>query len=137
MKKQMHLGSYLLEFVEKDWKRITVKELAAQFQMYPSDISRLFRKSTGKTFRRYVNERRRQHLLEAIASSVDSRGYHFAEQLDFQEDRSFYRWVKKEFGVSFKQLCEQHRNSILPPLARAALHLYKVSKTFASKPVQK
>ncbi|MBM4167801.1 MAG: helix-turn-helix domain-containing protein [Ignavibacteria bacterium] len=109
MKRQIFLGSQLLELVEKDWRRITVKELAAQIQRDPSDISRLFRKSTGKTIRQFINERRRQHLLDAITSSVDSRGYHFAEQLGFLEERSFYRWVKKEFGVSFEELRNEHR----------------------------
>lgn len=107
MKNRILFASQVFELVEKDWKKVSVKEIAVRFQRDPSDISRLFRKAMGKTIKEFVNEKRRNHVLELIRSGSDCRGYNLAQQLGFLEERSFYRWVKKEFGVSFTELCKR------------------------------
>ena len=49
---------------------------------------------------------RKEYVVSKLTNS-DLRGYEIGDELGFQDDLAFYRWVKRAFGVSLKELRTQ------------------------------
>jgi AraC-like DNA-binding protein len=110
-----HVTQKIVAYVEKHWREgITVKEVAKEFALDPSDANRLFRSVTGKTMARYVREKRKEYLLTRLRTD-HCFAYELARELGYQEEHSFTRWVKKAFGMSWTELCRLQRHGSLHP----------------------
>jgi len=103
MTKLIDEGKEIIKYVEMNWDGpISLKQLSTMFRLDPGDIDRTFRNLKGITLKRYVDLKRKARL---IAMMDDQRfGYEIGIMLGFANDRSFYRWVRRVFGIGFKQL---------------------------------
>jgi len=111
----------LLEELKARWNEaVTVKELAKLVRLDPSDVERLLRRRTGLTFKQYVNQRRKDLVIQLVMEG-QSLGYQIALEIGFREEHSFYRWFKKAFGVTFREYCRQQRNLNSPDRAGSDL----------------
>ena len=98
----------LLVYVNTNWRNgLSLKGIGAHFQIDPSDAEHLFRRMTGTTIKRYVDELRKENLLEFIVSKKDLYGYEISCTLGFQNEQTFYRWVKRTYGKTFTNLRDE------------------------------
>lgn len=88
---------------------LTSKEIAYAIDIHPSDFVRTFRKAKGLTPKKYLDEKLKERVVQRLASE-NVLGYTISYELGFSSEQAFYRWVKRVFGVSFKELSAQHRN---------------------------
>ena len=90
--------------IRNQWKRgLTLKAVAAEYGVDPGDLDRVFRRKYGVTAFAYVRSRREAYLLDRLADT-EVYGYEIGSELGFFDDWSFYRWVKRGFGISFTRL---------------------------------
>ncbi len=94
------------------WKNgRTLKSVAAEFDVDPGNLDRLFRKRHGMTVSAFVSHKRKEYVIQRLQ---DGRafGYEIGAELGFVNDWSFYRWAKRAFGVPFAQLRRDASNSV-------------------------
>lgn len=82
---------------------LTVKEIAAAMKSDPAGLDRAFRHSTGKTIKHYIDEKYKEKIDDCLKAG-DCRGYEIGDKLGFKSDLAFYRWVKRVYGIPFRQL---------------------------------
>lgn len=71
-----------------------------------AEFCRRIRRQTGKTPRRHRDERRKVYVLERVAAEK-VHAYDLAVEIGLSDEKSFCRWVKAAFGMSFSQLTRQ------------------------------
>lgn len=96
------------EYIEQNAKRMTVKEVAQEIKIHPSDMYRLFALSNGLTPKKYLNERLK-YLVQELLCENDVTGKTMSRELGFSSEFAFYRWVKRVYGVTYKTLLQQCR----------------------------
>jgi methylphosphotriester-DNA--protein-cysteine methyltransferase len=115
MRERHSLAEQIVEFVEANWKQgISVKEIAGHFSVSASEAERSFRKLKRMPIKKYIQGRRKEFILDAVRNSAPS-GYEVGFELGFQEEQSFYRCVKKSFGMTWTELCGLHRDGVQDP----------------------
>ncbi len=93
-----------VKFVQSHWKTVqTMKGVAMQYNVDAANLTRCFRHVTGVTPKRYLDNLRRQFVVEQIRRNLPL-GYEIGAQLGFENDLSFYRWVKRAFGCPYREL---------------------------------
>ncbi len=96
--------SQAVEYIKSDWKKgKNLTEIALQFKVDAGNLTREFRKCEGMTVKRFVDEKRRLYMLKRLRDG-GGFGYQIGMELGFANDFSFYRWVRRAFGISFKKL---------------------------------
>jgi len=99
-----------VEFVRLHWKGIrTMQGVAASFRVDPANLTRCFRYETGATPKRFLDDRRKEYVIEHLRRG-NLLGYQVGAQLGFGDDLSFYRWVKRAFGLSYRNLLTEIHN---------------------------
>jgi len=78
-----------------------LKRMAADVGIDAADMERLFRGATGVTIKRYIDERKKEELVDLLKNGK-TFGYEIGDTLKFRNDEAFYRWVKRAFGVPFR-----------------------------------
>ncbi len=78
---------------------ITLSELASQFHVSSSYLSRLFYKETGKKFSKYLDHIRVNKARELL-KTTDYRIYQIAFKIGFDDPYYFSSWFKKKVGIS-------------------------------------
>jgi methylphosphotriester-DNA--protein-cysteine methyltransferase len=89
---------------------LTEKEIAYAIGIHPSDFVRIFRRAKGLTPKKYLDEKLMERVVQRLTSE-NVLGYTISYELGFSSEQAFYRWVKRVFGVSFRKLSVQLRNS--------------------------
>jgi AraC-like DNA-binding protein len=93
-----------IDHIRSNWRRgSTLKSIAARFNVDPGNLDRQFRRRTGVTVKVFIDQRRKEHVLTQLRHDR-KYGYEIGTELGFEDDLAFYRWVKRAFGVSLKQL---------------------------------
>lgn len=82
-----------------------VKTLSVIFGKHPADLDRAFRNRMGITIKKYIDLRLKEHVGRLILSN-HLKGYEIGQQLGFLSDQSFYRWVKRVFGIPYGRLSD-------------------------------
>lgn len=96
-----------IEYLQTSWKLgKSLKEVAHHFHVDGGNLARAFRNRRNMTVKEYMDWMRRQYITAAIMRD-HPLGYQLADELGFPTDISFYRWVKRVFGVSFQELQRQ------------------------------
>ncbi len=72
--------------------------------MNQCDLSIEFRKVTGKTFKRYINDHRIILFDKLLTDGYNEKGYTIAHKLGFKTEQQFYKWVKKNYGATYRGL---------------------------------
>ena len=91
-------------YIKSNWRDgKTVKEVANFHEVDAGNLERAFRNRAGVTIKRYVDEQRKKYVLSQLNGKM-KLGYEIGAAIGFSEDLSFYRWVKRAFGISFKAL---------------------------------
>ena len=93
-----NLGRDVIEYINENLTgELSLEQIAREFHMSPSQISRVFRKLTGTSVYHYILSKR---LMLAQARIVAGEGAVSASQASgFWDYSSFYRLYKKRFGV--------------------------------------
>lgn len=93
-----------VEFVQVQWRTIhTMQSVATQFGIDAARLTRYFRQVVGATPKKYVDNERKKFVAERMRKG-SMLGYEIGELLGFPDDISFYRWVRRAFGKSFRQM---------------------------------
>jgi AraC-like DNA-binding protein len=93
-----------VDFLKSHWKSVrTLQEVATDFEIDAANLTRRFRESEGKTPKRFLDEERKRFVLERLREN-EMLGYEIGALLEFPSDIAFYRWVKRVFGRSLKEL---------------------------------
>jgi AraC-like DNA-binding protein len=80
-----------------------LKHISTIFAMDPSDINRHFRTVKGMTIKQHFDAVKKGKLLSLFNNGY-VYGYEYGKALGFTDDHAFYHWVKRAFGVTFKEL---------------------------------
>ena len=91
---------------------LTEKEIACELGIDPSYFVQIFRREKGLTPKKYLDQQMTNRVLQFLASER-MFGYKISYELGFSSEQAFYRWVRRVFGVSFKQLSKAaHQNTV-------------------------
>jgi len=93
-----------MDYIDSNLKAtLSIKRIAAEVKSDPADIDRAFRQVTGKTIKRYIDEKCKEKLDKWLMAGT-YKGYEIGAQLGFGSDQAFYRWVKRVYNISFRKL---------------------------------
>ena len=93
-----------MDYIDSNLKAtLSIKRIAAEVKSDPADIDRPFRQVTGKTIKRYIDEKCKEKLDKWLMEGT-YKGYEIGAQLGFGSDQAFYRWVKRVYNISFRKL---------------------------------
>ncbi|MGX7349727.1 helix-turn-helix transcriptional regulator [Dolosicoccus paucivorans] len=95
---------------------ITLEDIASHFNFSPSYISRLFKKTTGVSFRHYLIKYRLKKAQKLLTSS-DQLIADISDQVGFSEPAYFSRTFKKEFQVTPAQYRQSNSSLKKEPVA--------------------
>ncbi len=99
-----------IEYIKTNWQAgKSLKEIAKIHRIDPGNLERKFRVAMGMTVKHYTDGKRKEYLMQLI-SKDHTFGYELGAKLGLKTDRAFYRWVKRVFGISFRELW---RNKII------------------------
>lgn len=88
---------------------VTLHALAAQLNMSPSQLSKLFQSYVGENFSDYVNGLKAQKAKELL-KATDQRIYEIADFLGFSDAYYFSSWFKRTTGLSpteYRESCQE------------------------------
>ena len=98
-----------LEYIETHLSgTLSVKQISSELNFDRGDVVRAFRRAKGITIKRYVDRRLAERLNYWLMSGERS-GYEIGSELGFNSDQAFYRWVKRVYGLPFRELKSQKR----------------------------
>jgi DNA-binding NarL/FixJ family response regulator len=93
-----------MKYIERHRLRsLTVKEVALEVGIHPSDLDRFFSRVHGLTVKQYVDRLRKGEVEDRLRRGCH-KGSQIAMELGFRDDQSFYRWIHRVFGISFSEL---------------------------------
>lgn len=93
-----------IDYLKSNWQRVhTLQDLADDFGIDPANLTRHFRQREGTTPKRFLNGERRKFVMDRVNEGA-MLGYEIGAQLGFPDDISFYRWVRREFGIPLREL---------------------------------
>jgi AraC-like DNA-binding protein len=93
-----------MDYIDSNLKAtLPIKRIAAELKSDPADIDRAFRQVTGKTIKRYIDDKCKEKLDKCLMAGT-YKGYEIGTELGFSTDQAFYRWVKRVYNVSFRKL---------------------------------
>ncbi|TLY33493.1 MAG: helix-turn-helix transcriptional regulator, partial [Ignavibacteria bacterium] len=80
--------SRVLEYVEQHWRSGSpLKRMAADVGIDAADMERLFRGATGVTIKRYIDERKKEELVDLLKNGK-TFGYEIGDTLKFRNDEA-------------------------------------------------
>jgi AraC-like DNA-binding protein len=88
---------------------LSVKLVAAEMNINPADLERLFRRARGMTIKKYIDARCKDEIAKKLRA-IDCKGCALAQELGFKTDQAFYRWILRVFGIRFRELALQCRS---------------------------
>jgi|GEM_PF-3376230 len=88
---------------------LSVKEIGEALKSHPADIERAFRRANGKTIKRYIDARCKEKVENRLRVG-NCKGYEIGSEIGFRSDLAFYRWIKRVYGFTFKQLQQRFRS---------------------------
>lgn len=92
-----------MEYVHTNWQTgESLKQISSRFSVDPPSLARVFRNTHGITVKRFIDAERAK-VVRALLRSNNIPGYKVAKEIGM-DDLTFYRWVKRVFGKSLKEL---------------------------------
>lgn len=81
-----------------------LKEFSFFHDLNHCDLSIEFRKVTGKTFKKCINDYRKTIFEKYLKEESSEKGYTIAYKLGFKTEQQLYKWVKNNYGTTYKDL---------------------------------
>jgi DNA-binding NarL/FixJ family response regulator len=101
------LAQDVMNYIEKNPSPlVSVKEIGKVLKIDPSDLERGFRRASGMTVKKHIDSMCKKQITKRVQDGV-WKGTQLAEEFGFRSDQSFYRWIRRIFGLSFKDLRDQ------------------------------
>ncbi len=98
-----------IAYVKEHWKEFTtVRAVAKRFSLDPANFVRGFRKAEKTTVKRFVDEKRLQHVRARLHPNKQL-GYEIGYEIGFKKDYAFYRWFKRMFGKPLTEVRRKQR----------------------------
>ena len=99
----------IAETIRKDFRHLTLQELADRFHYSVPYLSRLIKKNTGTTFVRAVQELRLQYAAEQLERTNRPIG-DIADDCGYEGSEHFIRIFRKQFGTTPLQYRKHHQS---------------------------
>ncbi|MCI0690482.1 AraC family transcriptional regulator [candidate division KSB1 bacterium] len=101
-----------IKYVKANWREgKTLKEVAELYRIDAGNFERAFKNREGMTFKQFVDERRKAHVVSRLTKK-SVFGYEIGVELGFADGVAFYRWVKRAFGVTFAKLRKKTKGEV-------------------------
>lgn len=95
-----HRVSEIAQYINENYyKKITLEQVAKQFYISPSYLSRIFKRLTGFHFREYIQVVRIREAQKRLVNSTDSVQF-ISEQTGFEHIAHFNKIFKKMCGTT-------------------------------------
>ena len=91
--------SIIKDYVEKNYRDVTLEDLTKQVHMNPDYISKFFKKYTGKNFSDYLTEVRMIKAAELL-EDVRYRTYEVSDMVGYSNSFNFTRAFKNYYNMS-------------------------------------
>lgn len=92
------IGS-ILDYIDDNFKTISLNELADHFSYHPNYISGLLHKETGKTFTQILLEKRMEHAL-VLMKGTDLSNEEIADAIGYINTTNYYKAFRKYFHMT-------------------------------------
>ncbi len=93
-----------IEYFHNHWiEGKTLKEVSVRFRVDQGNLSREFRRRYGLSPKEYLDWRRMEYLCVRLRDNP-RLGYEIGNELGFLSEVSFYKWVRRVFGVPLSRL---------------------------------
>ena len=114
MKKKSRCIQCVIRFLEIDCAALDrLKEISFIFDLDPSNLDRQFITAKGITIKEFFENKKNEKFLSLLQNN-QHYGYQMGRELGFKTDYAFYHWVKRVYGISYKELLKQHHQISLP-----------------------
>jgi two-component system response regulator YesN len=101
------VSNHIIEHIEKNYQSdITLSELAAQLFMSANYLSTLFKKETGISFKRYLNDFRLEKSKQLL-KDPSLKIYQVANLVGYESEEHFSRLFKSTFGMTCTEFREK------------------------------
>lgn len=104
--KNNHAINEILEYIEKDFTKVTLNDLSKEFSYSPSYLSKFFKNHTGKTFSQYINDKRMEKAI-ALITTTDLTIDKLCLQLGYNGKNQFYKMFKEYTGTTPNNIRKQ------------------------------
>lgn len=94
----------LISNIKKYLHKGALKDFALFHDLNQCDLSSEFRRVIGKTFKKCVNDYRKTIFEKLLTEWPNEKGYTIAYKLGFKTEHQFYKWVKKNYGATYKNM---------------------------------
>jgi methylphosphotriester-DNA--protein-cysteine methyltransferase len=107
----LELAEWTVKYIDAHLSAtLSVKVIAAAKGVDLSDLERAFRRTYHVTIKSSIDERLKEVVIDRLRAG-DCRACDLAEELGFNTDQEFHRWIKRMFCVSFRQLKARYQGS--------------------------
>lgn len=98
----------ILGYIEKNFVEGSLEKAAKEFSFSPTHISRILKKSVGKSFKELIHEQRLKQAAYLL-KSTNTTVYSVAEQIGYTNLNYFYSKFKDKYGVLPNEYRKNHR----------------------------
>ncbi|WP_168120558.1 response regulator [Paenibacillus sp. HB172176] len=93
--------SLMMAYIETNFmKDISLPDIAANLNLHPSYVGQMFKRETGHTFVKYVNELRIEKAKKLLEGTKDIPLDKIAKCVGYDNSRTFYKIFRKSVGVT-------------------------------------
>lgn len=107
-KKKEQENFKIIKYIEEHYKTVTLDELAEKFHYSPQSISHKIKKITGKSFMKYLLQKKMQTATNLLINT-NLKIKLISEEIGYQNPEHFIRLFKKCFGKSPNTYRHQHK----------------------------
>ena len=101
-----------MRFIKSEWRKgKSLKEVAQRYRVDAGNLERAFHRREGVTIKQFIDQQRKNYLLARLDDPT-LYGHEIGTAMGFPSKRTFYRWVRRVFGISFIALRAQARDKI-------------------------
>ncbi|MBC6309866.1 AraC family transcriptional regulator [Listeria sp. FSL L7-1582] len=96
----------MLEYIEKNYKTVTLTKMAQEFGFNKNYLSNKLRKETGKTWTELVSKQKLHHATHLLAYT-DNKLVDIAEEVGYASPSFFFKQFKRHYGMTPKEFRDE------------------------------
>ncbi len=98
----------LIYYIDCHWdNNLCLKAFAFENHLTSSNLSTIFKKHSGVTITRYIDNKRLEKLKQLKTQTPRVKGFDTAITLGFKSEIQFYRWIKRKTGFTYIDYCKK------------------------------
>ncbi|WP_227450767.1 helix-turn-helix transcriptional regulator [Clostridioides sp. ES-S-0108-01] len=86
-------------YIEENYKKITLGEVAEEFHFHPNYLSTLIKKTTGKSFKNIIHEQRIKKAV-TLLKNTDMNIEDISIEVGYNNQTFFYKKFKELYGMT-------------------------------------